>query len=49
MDTTEENDPFEFEDCSECGKGLADHDVIYMSLGAYGGPYASYRCRVPAC
>jgi hypothetical protein len=49
MDTvTEEYDPFEYEDCGECGKGLEGHDIIPISLGAYGGPYAFYRCKIPA-
>ena len=36
---------FEYEYCDECGGDWYDHDIVALSLGAYGGPYPFYRCK----
>jgi hypothetical protein len=36
---------FEYERCGECGGDVADHDVIPVILGEYGGPYFFARCK----
>lgn len=35
---------FEYEYCAECGGDVDDHQVVHITLGAYGGPYRFAQC-----